>query len=218
MICPAGLSNNPNRPLQSVDYITIHNTGNYNPTADARRHAEYQLGGSGGRTASWHYTADACNVWQSFEDTRECWHTGTARGNASSLGVERCVNDRDSFQAACENAAILTAEMLARYHLESDRVVQHHFWSGKNCPAELRDGKWGVTWLHFLVMVERQYRVATGHTSDEWVPSEALAEAVEILHHAGVIQSPAYWLQNAGKLDHVERLIGNMAGYVRRCG
>jgi N-acetylmuramoyl-L-alanine amidase CwlA len=218
MPCPAGLSNNPNRPLQSVGYVTVHNTGNYNPEAGARRHAEYQLGGSGGRAASWHYTVDAREAWQSFEDTRECWHTGVARGNASSLGVEICVNDRGGFQAACENAAALTAGILARYHLAADRVVQHRFWSGKNCPAELLSGEWGVAWPDFLAMVERRRRGAAGHASGEWAPSDVLAEAVGTLRHAGIMQSPEYWLENAGKLAYLERLIENMAGYVRQCG
>jgi hypothetical protein len=29
-------------------------------------------------------------------------------------------------------------------------VVQHHKWSGKNCPAELRGTDWDVIWNEFL--------------------------------------------------------------------
>jgi N-acetylmuramoyl-L-alanine amidase len=209
MLCPANLSNNPNRPLQSIEYITIHNTGNYSATANAHAHARYQYGGSGGRTASWHYTADASEVWQSFEDTRECWHTGTSRGNAESLGVEICVNDREGFQKACENAASCTAELLTRYHLGLERVVQHHFWSGKNCPAELRSGAWGLTWDDFTGMVEGKAPAGKAAVSGE------LSEAVALLREKGVILSPEYWLENNGKFLHVDRLILNMAGYIR---
>jgi N-acetylmuramoyl-L-alanine amidase len=203
MLCPSNLSNNPNRPLKSIEYITIHNTGNYSPTADAQAHARYQYGGSGGRTASWHYTVDVRGVWQSFEDTRECWHTGTARGN-SSLGIEICVHDRESFPKACENAAALTAALLARYSLGLDRVVQHNFWSGKNCPAELRSGAWGVTWNDFLGMTRSHQAVPAG-----------LAEAVALLHEKGLILSPEYWLENYRNMEHVDGLILSMAAYAR---
>jgi N-acetylmuramoyl-L-alanine amidase CwlA len=209
MLCPANLSNNPNRPLQSIEYITIHTTGNRGPTADAHAHARYQYGGSGGRTASWHYTADACEVWRSFEDTRECWHTGTSRGNAESLGVEICVNSCEGFPKACENAASLTADLLARYHLSLERVVQHNFWSGKDCPAELRSGEWGVTWNDFIGLTEGKARPWRTPVSED------MPEAVALLREKGVILSPEYWLENAGKLAYVDRLILNMAGYIR---
>ena len=205
MLCPAHITNHPNRPIQTIAYITIHNTGNYNAAADAHAHARYQYTGSGGRTASWHYTADAGEVWQSFEDTSECWHTGTARGNAESLGVEICVCSREDFPKACENAAALTAVLLARHKLDMTRVRQHHFWSGKNCPAELRSGAWGVTWDDFLGLVHRKARET----------SAALEEAVALLHEQGVVLNPEYWLENAWKLEHTERLILNMAARIR---
>jgi hypothetical protein len=40
-ICPAGLKNNPNKNLTSISFITIHCTGNYNTSANARNHADY---------------------------------------------------------------------------------------------------------------------------------------------------------------------------------
>lgn len=156
-ICPAGLANNPNRPLRSIDYITIHCTGNYKASADAASHARYQHGGSGGKSVSWHYTVDGAEIWQSFEDTQECWHAGDGNdgtGNATSIGIEICVNDKAAFPKACANAAWLTAELLRRHGLQMERVVQHNRWTGKNCPAELRSGSWGITWADFLVMVQ----------------------------------------------------------------
>jgi N-acetylmuramoyl-L-alanine amidase CwlA len=123
---PQENTNHPRRPMVSLDYITIHCTGNHNPGANARAHARYQYNGSGGRKASWHYTADKDEIWQSFEDTQMCWHTGNARGNAHSTGIEICVNDRDGFPIACANAARLTARLLLKYNLPLDRVVQHH--------------------------------------------------------------------------------------------
>ena len=156
-ICPAGLKNNPNRPLKAIEYITIHCTGNYNTTANAKSHADYLFGGSGGSQASWHYTVDSKEIWQSFEDTQQCWHAGDGSngpGNYTSIGIEICVNDRGNFKKACDNAAYLTAELLKKHKLTIDRVVQHNRWNAKNCPKELRSGEWGVSWSGFIELVK----------------------------------------------------------------
>ena len=157
-LCPAGLKNNPNKNLTAIKFITIHCTGNYSATAGAKSHADYVYNGSGGAQTSWHYTIDAKEIWQHFEDTQQCWHAGdgtTGPGNSTSIGLEICVNDRAGFKKACENAAWLAAELLKKHKLSIDKVVQHNRWSGKNCPAELRSGAWGVTWAQFLEMVKK---------------------------------------------------------------
>ena len=174
MLCPPGLRNNPNRLLKYVDFITIHGTGNYNPTATANSHAKYQCNGSGGTQTSWHYTVDKSEIWQSFCDDQECWHAGSSTGNATSIGIEIAVNDRAGFSTACENTAWLTAELLKNHNLTIDKVVQHNYWSGKNCPAELRSGAWGVTWEDFLGMVQKNLApkeeplFKPGHIPSEW--------------------------------------------------
>ena len=153
-ICPAGLGNNPNCQMASIGWITIHNTGNFAATATAKAHADYLYGGSAKDKISWHYTCDSDSVWQSFEDRSYCWHTGTSQGNGASIGIEICLNSRDGFKQACRNAAELTAGLLKAYSLPLSRVVQHNYWSGKDCPQLLRNGSWGVTWKEFLSLVE----------------------------------------------------------------
>jgi len=170
MLCPPGLGNNPNRDLQSIGFVTIHCTGNYNATAGARNHALYQYRGSGGGAVSWHYTVDTDEIWQSFLDTQACWHAGDGTagpGNSSSIGIEIAVSSRTGFPQACRNAAWLTAELLTRYGLTADRVVQHNRWNGKNCPLELRNGTWGVAWGDFLDMV-REYVTPVPLTRDDY--------------------------------------------------
>jgi len=154
LLCPLGLKNNPNRAMRELTHITIHCTGNYNATAGALNHARYQLNGSGGRSASWHYTVDRDFIYQSFDDDRECWHAGNARGNSCSIGIEICVNDKPGFEIACNRAAWLVAFLVRKHNFNLDVIVQHCFWSGKNCPSELRSGVWGVTWESFLDMVK----------------------------------------------------------------
>jgi len=157
---PDGLKNNPNKDMSEIKVITIHNTGNYAAGATAKMHADYQYTGSGGREASWHYTVDADEVWQSFDDKRMCWHAGDGKGqgNASSIGIEICVHDKAGFPKACENAAKLTAQLLHKHGLTIEQVVQHYDWSGKDCPAELRNGRWGVPWEYFIEVVRTAHR------------------------------------------------------------
>lgn len=157
-ICPSGLKNNPNKNLASISFITVHCTGNYAATATAKNHADYIYGGSGGNQTSWHYTIDAKEIYQHFEDKQETWHAGDGTngpGNSTSIGLEICVNDKANFRQACDNATWLTAELLKRHNLTIDKVVQHNRWSGKDCPQELRNGAWGVTWSEFLEMVKK---------------------------------------------------------------
>jgi len=178
---PGGLGNHPSRPMASISYITIHTTGNHNPTATAEAHARFQFSGGGGRQASWHYTVDADEIWQSFKNEQMCWHTGTRIGNENSIGIEICVNRREGFRAACERAAGLTVYLMKEYGLGLGEVVQHHHWSRKNCPAELRAGNWGLGWVDFLNMVQ-------GRCGD--APADAVVRA---LQDAGVRFDEAHW-------------------------
>ncbi len=183
-ICPSGLKNNPNKGIAAIEYITIHDTGNYRATADAKGHAAYIYNGSGGTRVSWHYTVDSNAIFQHFEDWQACWHAGDANGpgNNSSIGIEICVHDRAGFKQACKNAAWLTAHLLKRHNLGINRVVQHNRWNGKNCPAELRSGAWGVTWEDFLAMVDENiapktlYRVQVGAYSTQARAEDVLAK------------------------------------------
>ncbi|GHU59227.1 hypothetical protein AGMMS49975_26570 [Clostridia bacterium] len=170
-IVPAGLKNNPNKPLKSIDYITIHTTGNTAPNATAKMHADHQFGGSGEREASWHYTVDKGEIWQSFEDNQMCWHVGNGDGNSRSIGIEICDNDKSKFVQACDNAAQLTAQLLKKYNLPIENVKQHNYWSGKDCPKEIRAGNWGVTWSGFLQKV-RSYMDEINNKPSDWCREE----------------------------------------------
>ncbi|GHU54779.1 hypothetical protein AGMMS49975_15650 [Clostridia bacterium] len=157
-IVPAGIGTNPNKNMAAIKYITIHNTGNYNAGATAQMHANLQYNGNKdangkSREASWHYTVDDKEIWQSFEDNQMCWHAGDGNGNSSSIAIEICDNDKSKFVQACENAAWLTASLLTKYGLTAGNIKQHYDWSGKDCPKELRAGTWGINWGTFLQRV-----------------------------------------------------------------
>ena len=150
------LVTNPNAPIgkskNSKKKITIHETANLTAGAGAQAHANLQTRGNS-RTASWHYQVDDKIAIQSFEDDVVCFHAGTTEGNATSIGIEICVNSDGDFKKAVQNAAELAAMLMKRHGLDLDDIVQHNHFSGKNCPTFLRSGRKGINWTDFKKMV-----------------------------------------------------------------
>jgi len=135
-------------------YITVHQTGNTSKGADAGAHARLQANGNS-RSASWHYQVDDKEIIQSFSDNAQCWHAGDGRGtgNLNSIGIELCINSDGDYKKTLENGAELVRHLMAKYNIPIINVKQHNHWSGKNCPAQIRAGKEGISWNDFLNMV-----------------------------------------------------------------
>ncbi len=151
---PVTNSNRPRTRLRPTS-ITIHNTGNSNPGADAAAHARYMKGEEAqARQVSWHFTVDDHAVIQSLPVNEVGWHAGP--GNASSLGIEICMNEGIDEARAYDQAALLVA-VLARKHgiAVPDGIKQHHDWTGKDCPSVLRAKPDG--WSGFLRQVQAAY-------------------------------------------------------------
>ncbi len=138
-LLPAGRRNRPGG-ANSMEYITIHETGNYASGADAAAHAAYLKTTS--EKVSWHYSVDENGVYRHIPDNEVAWHAGTSEGNTRSIGIEICVNGDGNFNRAIENAASLVRYLMGLHGIPLERVVQHNKWNGKNCPANLRLGGW----------------------------------------------------------------------------
>lgn len=137
-------------------YVTVHQTGNTGRGADAAAHANLQSRGNS-RSASWHYTVDDHEAVQSYPHTARCWHAGdgSGPGNYSSIGVEHAVNSDGDYAQTLRNGAQLVAKICEAEGIPTANVVQHNKWSGKDCPAQLRDGKGGTSWADYLRMVDK---------------------------------------------------------------
>ncbi len=171
-------------PNTDINYIVIHNTGTTESDTDAERY-NHRMHSTAGET-SWHYTVDSNIIYHSLSDNIVGWHAG-ATHNYESLGIEICTNGAPkrssgafifsgerydkwldtTFRPALKNAAMLTAELLTRYGLSTDRVIQHYDVTEKNCPLWLRykDGKYvyeGTLWVEFMGYVEEYYRLLNG--------------------------------------------------------
>lgn len=155
-------ASNPNRPggVYDKQYITIHETGNTGPTANAASHAEWMLSGSNGEVG-YHYTVDDHEAYHHIPDNERAWHAGDGdegAGNLHSIGIEMCVNDGSDLAATRHNAAVLTAQLMREYHIPFANVVQHHHWSGKDCPKIMRATP--GAWEAFLALVKELYDVS----------------------------------------------------------
>jgi len=148
---PVTNANRPRKRLRPA-HITIHNTGNPNPGADAAAHARYMKGEEAqARQVSWHFTVDDRTIIQSLPTNEIGWHAGP--GNASSLGIEICMHEGMDETEAYERAALLVAVLARKYGIAvPNGIRQHHDWTGKNCPSVLRASPDG--WSHFLGMIE----------------------------------------------------------------
>ena len=139
------------------NYITIHDTGNTSRGANALNHAKYIDSGS---SVTWHYTVDDSHVVQHFQDSVQCWHAGDGKGkgNTESIGIEICINSDGNFSKAIDNAVDLVVHLMKKHSIPINKVVQHNYWSGKNCPNSLRNNKYGITWGQFLAKIENKVK------------------------------------------------------------
>ena len=189
-----------NRPGGSnpCKYITIHETGNAAKGADAAAHGAYLDSAAGeDDLVSWHYTVDDHAIVQHLPDYETAYHAGDGKdgpGNATSIGIEICVNAGGDFAQAQANAASLVRQLMEEHGIPIDRVVQHAHWNGKDCPKTIRATT--GAWEGFLALC----RGKTAGVSE-------LGAAVDKLAAAGLINSPDYWKGGVYSAANVQALI-----------
>ncbi len=141
---------------RKIHYITIHETDNKRPSADAEAHNEYIHEHGMYNKLSWHYTVDENEIYHHIPDDETAFHAGDnirrEGGNRNGIGIELCVNRGSDFDQTMHNAAILTAYLLDKYNLTIDDVKKHQDFSGKHCPSTIiSEGRWD----EFKAMVEQ---------------------------------------------------------------
>lgn len=136
----------PNRPGTPIRprFITIHNTANPHPGADAEAHARfvrergfYRLASGRKRHVSWHFTVDDRRVIKHLPISERAIHAGP--GNATSIGIEICMHEGIDQPAADLRAERLAAVLMHDLGLGPEAVVPHAHWTGKRCPLLLLD-------------------------------------------------------------------------------
>ena len=151
---PEGSAGRPGT-ARTIRTVVIHETANTAKGTDSENHSRYLLNEARNTKISWHYTVDDHQIYHHLPDMEVGYHAGTAEGNQEGIGVEICINEDGDFEKSLDNAAQLTAYLVDQYHLSLNDVVQHHDYSGKDCPHQIREqGRWDA----FLKMVKQYIR------------------------------------------------------------
>lgn len=131
--------------------ITVHNTDNWDTSAKNNHKYMSNINKSGERKASWHFTVDDIEIYQAQSTNYKCLHAGNSTGNNTSIGIEICqFRDSNKQLKAYRNAIELIKVLLGYHKFGIDKVRQHNYWSGKNCPSVLRAGTYGYNWSWFI--------------------------------------------------------------------
>jgi hypothetical protein len=151
---PRSASNRPGTPLRPTS-ITIHNTANRSPGANAEMHRRYLAGGDArARKVSWHFTVDDSEAIQHLPRNEVGWHAGSA-GNAVSLGIEICENTDGDLAKAEDRAALLTALLMVEENIPLSAVRTHKSWTGKDCPRVILQAPGG--WQRFVGRIAEHF-------------------------------------------------------------
>ncbi len=173
--------------VNDVQYIVIHNTGMCQKVFNAYNTHHYLINKTDGSSSAWHYTVDDTEIYHGLQDYVVGWHAAS-NYNFCSIGIEMCVNGapvgpggnnypitsgeayetwyKEKFIPTIENTAVLTAELLVKYNLTPDKVLQHtdvYYLNIKQCPYYMRldENKRlthdGVGWVYFMELVNKYY-------------------------------------------------------------
>jgi N-acetylmuramoyl-L-alanine amidase CwlA len=108
-------------------------------------------------------------------------------GNSNSIGIESAVNTDSDIYLTWQKLAKLTASLLIKHNLTTDRVLAHNNFSGKVCPRTMLTA--GL-WDEFMSLVETEYQVKKNY-SDYTITFESMN--AEILDNTGrILHVPAY--------------------------
>lgn len=135
------------------NYLTIHQTGNTAAGANAMAH--HRLQARSGIGYGWHWQVDDHEAIQTHDHSFKIWNAGDGRGkgNTESISIEICINLDGDYNQSVENGAKLAAMILKEENIPIERMVQHNYWTGKNCPEQIRACKNGICWSHFVEKV-----------------------------------------------------------------
>lgn len=161
-------------------YVTIHNTASTGKGANAKAHANLQFNGNS-RSASWHYTVDNNEIWQSIPMNENAWHAGdsNAMGNIGTVAIEICENSDGNYARAERNAAYLTARILYENNLPSTAVRTHRDWSGKDCPSNVfHNTKGTMGWTAFCNLVTSYYNQISNNNNTSNVVGASTGKAM----------------------------------------
>ena len=152
-------------------YLNGINTNIKNSTTSTRLNQmglAYRVNANGNYELGGHYYNSTYNFISS---------TG---GNQNSIGMETsCAQGSDQW-LTWQYTAQLVAHLLVKYNLPIQRVVGHHFFSGKDCPQQLLENDMEI-WWEFMDMVEAEHKMLTTYKD--------LSLSMNVVNGAGILDS-----------------------------
>lgn len=146
------ISNQNTYPTNNPQCIVVHNTDNFEPTANARAHAIAQHDGNFSGMSAHYYTDDGETVYQAAPHNLGCWHVGInygngnlfgTYGNRNSIGVEMCVQGGYNYEKAFQHTVELVKYLMKETDIPASRVYRHLDICSKNCPSQINArGDW----------------------------------------------------------------------------
>jgi len=145
MLLTYGRGGRPGTRLSLVKGIVIHWTANTGKGANAVANRNYFENHPENKVSA-HYIVDDHQVVQCIPDTEIAYHAGARqyRGealrrlgdypNASTVGIEMCVNSDGDFNKTYANTVELAASLLKKHNLTTNDLWRHYDITGKDCP------------------------------------------------------------------------------------
>jgi hypothetical protein len=195
--------NRPGSPANAEGrrWITVHETGNPSPGADAEMHRRFVHNGGGAVPpnndgVSFTFVLDDHEIVWLLPLEEKSWQASdgaNGTGN-SSISIETCVNSDGNWNRTQENLAQLVAYLATHVPERStERIAQHNKWArdGKNCPTRMRAaGENG--WNKFL---KRVNEIATGGSP----PPDALILPGNPYGPVPIVAGFRAWCETQGK-------------------
>ena len=139
-------------PYNNPQCIVVHNTDNFEPTANARAHARAQHDGNFSGMSAHYYVDDSDTAYQAAPHNLGCWHVGInygngnlfgSYGNRNSIGVEMCVQGGYNYEKAFQHTVELVKYLMKETGIPASRVYRHLDICSKNCPSQINArGDW----------------------------------------------------------------------------
>lgn len=87
-------------------------------------------------------------------------------GNRNSIGIESCVDEGSDLWYTWQITAKLVANLMIKNNLDILRVVGHHFFTAKHCPAPMMVNDMEL-WYKFIELVKAEYHLLSNFNNYE---------------------------------------------------
>lgn len=167
-LLPRGHAGRPGQKMNKIIGVTIHDTGNHDPKADAVYNCRYVHRYCVSKKLSFHLCIDEKEAIMLVPLDEVSFHGSNKTANSQTIGIEICVPKGGNWAKSHDNAVIMTAWIL-RNILKipvgtdiSKYLFTHLYWikksglkTGKICPRQMLENQIPYSWDTFVSKVNK---------------------------------------------------------------